>query len=611
MRVNMRGSVAYPSDADASAIIELADNLGNVSNGLDQRGTTLLDTARRASGSWTGAAADAFVEHLDGRSRTVRLGGDALQGAVPVLRQYASAIESTQISYVDAVYRELAARRGLPETEPAVRAAVEAQHAAVAAHHGASARLATALHAVVTNVESVRATLATVDTTLVKDVGRGESLANEITHWASIGAITNEQRDRLLRPENLARLEAEISSSGRSDEESRANRARILVNTTDERERDLRLQQLAAAEARQSPFVVSERGFVNTFGTNNRGALTGGVAPDGSDLPTDGLRIENVSRTDGVRERRVYATDALGRDRLLGTDYGPVAEYMAAVPPGTGGDRPEAIRRQVSLPEAHRDLAERFIDPGSGQVDPARWSEFVRATQERGMTQMVTQNGIDNPYSQGLDNARIVAQGFTNGERSVMTVNVYNPTSGFGADLGESTLAQFGQRQSAQYALRSEIDRALGSANGSNVIVLGHSQGSINSNAAVGMLDAHDRARVDLINVGTAAWGRPEGTSSYLNVVDRNDVVWNAVAGRAEPATPAQRIGDQVERMTYGHPIPNGAPHTVETNFRRDGGPVAPNNHSLWLYMSRPEAFRGYNVSPQTLTSPFPIPKND
>jgi uncharacterized protein YukE len=610
MRVQVQGSIAYPTDADPAVIVELADDLGQLAAGLEVRGTSLRDTAGQTSSVWTGPASSAFVDHLDGRSQTVRQAGDTVSSAAPALRQYAAAIEATQVRYTDAVRVEVAARRGLPETEEALRMAIDAQRDAVEAHQSASARVARSLQSIASGVEQARSTLTAATAAPSPSPSSSAPLTAEIERWTAAGLLTTEQRDRLLQPANLARLEEEIRRSGRTDEESRANRARIIVNTTDENDRDLRLQQLAIAEARRSPYVVNERGFVNTFGTDNRGELTGGVTPTGEAQNTDGLRIVDVARTDGVRERRVYGTDALGRERLLGTDYGPVAEYMAAVPAGAGGDRPEALRRQVALPDSQRDLSDRFIDPGSGQVDPARWNEFVEETRRRGLTQMVTANGIDNQYGQGLDNARILAEGFTNGDRQTVTVNVYNPTSGFGADLGESARAQFGERQAAQYAIRSEVDRALAVPGGGDVIVLGHSQGSINTNAGVEMIsDPGQRSRIQLINVGTAAWSRPDGVGSYLNVVDRGDVVWNAVAGASEPRSPSLRAADQAYAEMYGRPSRPDNPNTVVTDFRRDGGPVAPNNHSLWLYLSRPEAFRGYNLATQPLTSPFPIPR--
>lgn len=202
---------------------------------------------------------------------------------------------------------------------------------------------------------------------------------------------------------------------------------------------------------RGQPYAVGNDGALHFFDID-RGT--------GYPLSKPGSEISTNMRSDGVTVRQHLFTDANGEVIVLGTDYGVPPQYATGQPANVGGDPVASLRRQVAVSADHAELGRQYIDAGSGQVDPARWDEFLQAAQQAGLRMTVTSNGIQNPYYQGMDNARIIAGGYENS----LTINVYNPTTGstfLDAGIEAGAAVMFNRTQSAQVAIRNQMGEAL------------------------------------------------------------------------------------------------------------------------------------------------------
>ena len=253
---------------------------------------------------------------------------------------------------------------------------------------------------------------------------------------------------------------------------------------------------------RGRPVEVGGDGTVHFFDIDRETGLP--IAKKGSEL-------NSYTREDGVTVREHSFTRADGTKVLLGTDYGAPAEYLKNQPDGVGGDPLNSLRRQVALSSENADLAAKYIDTGSGQVDPAKWKDFLGEAQDRGLRMMGASNGLDTAYQPALDNARILA-----GQADTIAINVYNPTGGsIARDLPEAILGQFGQKQSVQVAIQNQMQEAITYNEGmiavqaklGNTVApfltdfVGHSQGSINGNAAIGRMTDIQQESIRVINV--------------------------------------------------------------------------------------------------------------
>lgn len=295
-------------------------------------------------------------------------------------------------------------------------------------------------------------------------------------------------------------------------------------------------------------------------------------------------------------------------EAILGIDYGntykPEIEGFGI----TGGDPLAGIRRQVAVPEEFAWLADTYIDPGSMQVNPARWNDFLAESLGSGLRMIVTSNGLSNAYLQGWDNARIIASGAGN----AIAVNVYNPTRGnFMKDLPEAFMGQVGQQQTVIAAGEIQIREALKYNNDLSELikkpvftdVIGHSQGSINLNRAIMALDTEGRLKINLFNVGTATPWVPSGLNKFVSIMDVMDSAGIVAGGQLQRFNPVY-WGRNLSDIAQGR-----APsyQTVNTFFLGDGQGDTGNFHSFYLYAQRQkvqDSFGWANI-PQNLTQPW------
>ena len=154
--ITIQGTVPYPPNADATQVLDLARELGDVARVLGQTSTQVTATARTATSTWAGAAADTFTARMADRSDTIRTTASTLARAVPVLTTYAAAITATQATYTTAATAEQAARAGMPWTAAALAAAIAAEGAAVATLQGAGFACGAALGGIVAQIAATR-----------------------------------------------------------------------------------------------------------------------------------------------------------------------------------------------------------------------------------------------------------------------------------------------------------------------------------------------------------------------------------------------------------------------------------------------------------------------
>jgi len=87
-------------------------------------------------------------------------------------------------------------------------------------------------------------------------------------------------------------------------------------------------------------------------------------------------------------------------DRVLGRDFGPVAEWVQAATDARvrAGDPADSLRRQVAVDTLRNPELAKYIDEGTGQVNPLLWNEFQDKVTAAGLAMMVTSNGLGNFY---------------------------------------------------------------------------------------------------------------------------------------------------------------------------------------------------------------------
>jgi hypothetical protein len=315
---------------------------------------------------------------------------------------------------------------------------------------------------------------------------------------------------------------------------------------------------------------------------------------DGYDLP------EGVNAID-VRE--LYYDG-----QLRGRDFGPPKTWVDRIRQlgVTAGDPADSLRLQVAVDASHPTLA-RYIDPGTGQVNPLQWSEFRSAALAEGLPMLVSSNGIGNFYQQARDNIRILAEA-----KDVLAVNVYNPTidGNFLPDAIVEAIAAnlWGQEQTVQVAIQMQLreamiynaalseslnlhdDRAL------RTEFVGHSQGTINGNLAIDRMDPIEKRSLIVYNIGTASWHLPKGVYNFINIVDRNDPVTNWTGSRVINEDP----------YAVAHPTTY---RLRETDINEIVGKMnAGNHHSFYLYAQTPQFRQELGVTrqpPGMLTRPF------
>lgn len=303
-----------------------------------------------------------------------------------------------------------------------------------------------------------------------------------------------------------------------------------------------------------------------------------------------------------------YENQRIARDFSVPTEYSrPVAEQRV-----TGGDPIESLRRQVSVSPAgpFGELA-RFIDRGSGQVNPLDWTSFknramqIAETLGQHIQMVVTSNGMTNTYQQANANAVGLGRLIPN----AIVVNVLNPSTGSEIiDTLEVVAAHLGVQQTVATAIAAQIrearefqievaDRVTEGGNPTmpqNVLLIAHSQGTVNANQALERVRSQGLVKLSEINavyIGTAVDHVPIGLANMSNMTDAKDAVSNIwTDGRA------------AIRNTFSkfEPIPENY-RQITTNFNSESrdiwmpeghaGASLPtgNNHSMYLYLARPE----------------------
>jgi YD repeat-containing protein len=312
---------------------------------------------------------------------------------------------------------------------------------------------------------------------------------------------------------------------------------------------------------------------------------------DGEALPA-GIDASNT----GVARELRFA------DQLIARDFGVPHAYRNQIGEGSffGGDAVDAIRRQVALDAQRYPALAKFIDPGSGQVNPLEWDGFLAAARgldslESPISMVVASNGLMNTYQTARNNAAALAGGL----RDAIVVNVLNPSTGrmfvdgVEALKAEATM----QRQSVQGAIQAQMLEAIG-FNGyvsdrlglntpQQTMFIGHSQGTINGNLAImGLQDPDLLRQVRLINVGTATRHLPQGLGGFVNIYDANDPVPTRLTGGSQMLD--HNFSGARGDADYLWPALNVPANysEIRTNFAADGM-LTGNSHSLYLYLMR------------------------
>jgi hypothetical protein len=156
----------------------------------------------------------------------------------------------------------------------------------------------------------------------------------------------------------------------------------------------------------------------------------------------------------------------------------------------------------------------------------------------------------------------------------------------------------YGERQTVQVAIQSQLREAIAynarlerefgfEAGTIKTEFVGHSQGTINGNLAIDMMDATEKASLRVYNVGTASWHLPRGVAEFINISDQNDPVTNFAGGR------------QISYDPYALERPSSY-RLVTTDMEQVVGAAnAGNRHSLYLYAQTPEFQRELGFKPR------------
>lgn len=185
MAVTVRGTVPFPPTADSRPINAFAGNLQRLAGELGKGASSTKQAAASAAAAWSGEAADGFGRHINQRQVTLDNASGAIGQAVPVLRTFAAAIDSTSTAYSAAATQELAALPYLPETAGAVARARAAEAAAVHALQAAGTTCAGALLAIEARV--AMAELADVRTSTLDGLLDGDITFDDLQAlWADL-----------------------------------------------------------------------------------------------------------------------------------------------------------------------------------------------------------------------------------------------------------------------------------------------------------------------------------------------------------------------------------------------------------------------------------------
>ena len=429
------------------------------------------------------------------------------------------------------------------------------------------------------------------------------------------------------------------------DKQSRANQ---LLTPLEQGRLDaanwVKLERAQAGGASEgNGYVTDDKGNIRTFelDRNNRVLLRVDerVEPTYSYRNGNGdiVHVSHINQVPpGINPNNVVTGRALYyRDQLIARDFAVPQAYADAVAAqqASGGDPVSSLRRQVAVSPTgpFAELAN-FIDRGSGQVNPLDWDAFkaraleIVAAQGQQVNLLLTSNGMLNTYQQANANAT----GLANLTPNAIVVNVLNPSTGFSAlDVADVIATHLGSQQAVAAALIEQIREARGfqsavaerlSKDGvevapQNVLLVAHSQGTVNANQALEQLVEFHKERIADINVmyvGTAVNRVPIGLANLSNVTDLADpvstrhtrgiaaitstflAVSNAYDELSFPSTPATeavgQIPDSYRQLTTNF---NAEPRAnpVTANSVATALPTG-NNHSLYLYLARRDVQR-------------------
>jgi hypothetical protein len=420
---------------------------------------------------------------------------------------------------------------------------------------------------------------------------------NQMPMWIPIPPQSEEDIAELIRKQSRAEVDPSVKLTIRDE-------LRLEAINWIKRER-----AMSAGASEGDGFATDARGNVRVFELNGQGQpyLKPGErlvtthyykAAGGEIVYVDNLQSipPGVDPTHiRMAQSHYYGETLIARDFRVPSEYFQSVEAHAIA----AGDSITAIRRQVSVPPTgpFAELA-KYIDKGSGQVNPLQWEEFKARATEIAIAQgtpvrmVVTSNGMVNSYQQANANAVQLASGIPN----AIVVNVLNPSSGsYFSDGLEALRGKLGVQQTVSASIAAQILEARGFQDGIhlelnkgsvkydevNILVVAHSQGTINLNQALASLkDRSLLSKIDGMYVGTAVNRLPTGLANVLNVTDTND-----------PVATIWTSGSTAVVNTFEVVPSNYRQVTTNFNAERASGLVLPtgNNHSLHLYLMRPE----------------------
>ncbi|EUJ10338.1 Rhs family protein [Methylophilaceae bacterium 11] len=363
----------------------------------------------------------------------------------------------------------------------------------------------------------------------------------------------------------------------------------------------------AAIQERGVPIVVDKNSLLHYYSSNADGVH---VSKDGEYTKEllsyrDGNQEVQTVAADGFMARNaiamgyehVSANELYFGDTKLATYYGTPKTWIDATSGLTLGDVPNSFQRQVAIdgrqsPELQA-ISDKYIDSGSGQVNPLLWSEFTSATMQAGLSMVITTNGLGNFYQQARDNAR----GLAENNKSVV-INIYNATTDglFYADsLINAIPRQLNEGFSTNQAvIQTQLKEAIAynkKLHGDEPYLtkfISHSEGTIEGNLAVDRMDKSFKDSLHVINVGTASWHRPENVGRYANIYDKNDAVTN---------------------LTHGYNLAKDTEfnHEIDMDYYGTDTSESPQHHSFYLYLYNQEArnIMELNGRPSIISRPF------
>jgi hypothetical protein len=140
--------IAFPLNLDAQPIVAYAQNLKQLTVGLETHARSLVDISQARSSSWQGVASNAFRVKVIERASNLTQAAQEINGAPDVLIQYAETIRWAQNAHADAMRTYYAAWNQLPYSESVLRQCVDIQRQVIEAANTVATQVAGALQTI-------------------------------------------------------------------------------------------------------------------------------------------------------------------------------------------------------------------------------------------------------------------------------------------------------------------------------------------------------------------------------------------------------------------------------------------------------------------------------